>query len=128
MLKAYFVTQLCSDVIKYYLLMSLKFVHRAEQDKEIEMEAAPEVSGAGPTEESTAEGNLSFTPFRPPFFFYIMPYWVITLFLVAAAPVIDEYDLVDPVDILTPLEKSGFWDGVVSIPIYFPNFKWIMFC
>ena len=31
-----------------------------------------------------------------------------------AAPVeIDEYDLVDPVDILTPLEKSGFWDGVV---------------
>lgn len=26
---------------------------------------------------------------------------------------IDEYDLVDPVDILTPLEKSGFWDGVV---------------
>uniref|UniRef100_A0A453FSX2 VHS domain-containing protein n=1 Tax=Aegilops tauschii subsp. strangulata TaxID=200361 RepID=A0A453FSX2_AEGTS len=23
-----------------------------------------------------------------------------------------EYDLVDPVDILTPLEKSGFWDGV----------------
>ncbi|EEC71701.1 hypothetical protein OsI_04204 [Oryza sativa Indica Group] len=25
---------------------------------------------------------------------------------------IDEYDLVDPVDILTPLEKSGFWDGV----------------
>lgn len=31
-----------------------------------------------------------------------------------SAPVeIDEYDLVDPVDILTPLEKSGFWDGVV---------------
>lgn len=27
---------------------------------------------------------------------------------------IDEYDLVDPVDILTPLEKSGFWDGVVG--------------
>jgi hypothetical protein len=26
---------------------------------------------------------------------------------------IDEYDLVDPVNILTPLEKSGFWDGVV---------------
>jgi hypothetical protein len=26
---------------------------------------------------------------------------------------IDEYELVDPVDILTPLEKSGFWDGVV---------------
>lgn len=27
---------------------------------------------------------------------------------------IDEYDLVDPVDILTPLGKSSFWDGVVS--------------
>ncbi|GAB4845830.1 Protein MICROTUBULE ORGANIZATION 1, partial [Ancistrocladus abbreviatus] len=25
---------------------------------------------------------------------------------------VDEYELVDPVDILTPLEKSGFWDGV----------------
>ncbi|CAL5412185.1 unnamed protein product [Camellia sinensis] len=25
---------------------------------------------------------------------------------------IDEYELVDPVDILTPLEKTGFWDGV----------------
>jgi cytoskeleton-associated protein 5 len=34
---------------------------------------------------------------------------------VADAPQeIDEYDLMDPVDILTPLEKSGFWDGVVS--------------
>lgn len=28
---------------------------------------------------------------------------------------IDEYELVDPVDILAPLEKSGFWEGVVSI-------------
>lgn len=28
---------------------------------------------------------------------------------------IDEYELVDPVDILTPLDKSGFWDGVVSV-------------
>ncbi|XP_024927390.2 protein MOR1 isoform X3 [Ziziphus jujuba] len=25
---------------------------------------------------------------------------------------IDEYELIDPVDILTPLEKTGFWDGV----------------
>ena len=34
--------------------------------------------------------------------------------IVFLAPMeIDEYDLVDPVDILTPLEKSGFWDGVV---------------
>lgn len=30
---------------------------------------------------------------------------------------IDEYELVDPVDILTPLEKSGFWEGVVSSPL-----------
>ena len=29
---------------------------------------------------------------------------------------IDEYELVDPVDILTPLEKTGFWNGVVSAP------------
>ncbi|KAE9452481.1 hypothetical protein C3L33_15614, partial [Rhododendron williamsianum] len=27
---------------------------------------------------------------------------------------IDEYELVDPVDILTPLEKTGFWDGLVK--------------
>nr|GFD16445.1 hypothetical protein [Tanacetum cinerariifolium] len=26
----------------------------------------------------------------------------------------DEYELVDPVDILTPLEKSGFWNNVKS--------------
>jgi len=31
----------------------------------------------------------------------------------AAPQEIDEYELVDPVDILTPLEKSGFWNGVV---------------
>jgi hypothetical protein len=36
-------------------------------------------------------------------------------FLLLSAPQeIDEYELVDPVDILTPLEKSGFWEGVVS--------------
>ena len=34
---------------------------------------------------------------------------------VSAPQEIDEYELVDPVDILTPLEKSGFWDGVVSL-------------
>lgn len=38
---------------------------------------------------------------------------VVTL-LLSAHQEIDEYELVDPVDILTPLEKSGFWDGVVS--------------
>ncbi|KAL5568082.1 hypothetical protein UlMin_024657 [Ulmus minor] len=57
---------------------------RSEQDKEPEKEAVAEVTGPGPSEESTAD----------------------------APQEIDEYELVDPVDILTPLEKSGFWDGV----------------
>ncbi|KAI5348677.1 hypothetical protein L3X38_001564 [Prunus dulcis] len=57
---------------------------RSEQDKEPEREAVSEVVGPGPSEESTADAPLE----------------------------IDEYELVDPVDILTPLEKSGFWDGV----------------
>nr|KYP53049.1 Cytoskeleton-associated protein 5 [Cajanus cajan] len=57
---------------------------RSEQDKEPEPEAVSEVVGPGPSEES---GN-------------------------DAPQEIDEYELVDPVDILTPLEKSGFWDGV----------------
>ncbi|RZB65654.1 Protein MOR1 [Glycine soja] len=57
---------------------------RSEQDKEPKQEAVSEVVGPGPSEES---GN-------------------------DAPQEIDEYELVDPVDILTPLEKSGFWDGV----------------
>lgn len=57
---------------------------RAEQDKEPEPEIASEAAGPGPSEESSAD----------------------------APQEIDEYELVDPVDILTPLEKSGFWDGV----------------
>ncbi|XP_021726403.1 protein MOR1-like isoform X2 [Chenopodium quinoa] len=57
---------------------------RSEQDKEPEPEVVAEVENAGPSEESTSD----------------------------APQVIDEYELVDPVDILTPLEKSGFWDGV----------------
>lgn len=57
---------------------------RSEQDKEIEQEGISEVAGPGPAEETVASGPQE----------------------------IDEYELVDPVDILTPLEKSGFWDGV----------------
>lgn len=57
---------------------------RSEQDKEPELEATSEVAGPGPSEESAADAPVE----------------------------IDEYELVDPVDILTPLEKSGFWDGV----------------
>ncbi|CAO2842672.1 unnamed protein product [Amaranthus hypochondriacus] len=57
---------------------------RSEQDKEPEPEVVAEVTGAGPSEESTSDAPLE----------------------------IDEYELIDPVDILTPLEKSGFWDGV----------------
>ncbi|ONK78042.1 uncharacterized protein A4U43_C02F13600 [Asparagus officinalis] len=57
---------------------------RSEQDKEPEQEAVMEVAGTGASEESVND----------------------------APPEIDEYELVDPVDILTPLEKSGFWEGV----------------
>ncbi|KAH9795886.1 protein MOR1 [Citrus sinensis] len=57
---------------------------RAEQDKELGQELISEDVGPGPSEESTAD----------------------------VPPEIDEYELVDPVDILTPLEKSGFWEGV----------------
>lgn len=57
---------------------------RSEQDKEPEQETISEVVGPGPTIESSVD----------------------------APHEIDEYELVDPVDILTPLEKSGFWDGV----------------
>ncbi|KAK1368575.1 Microtubule organization protein [Heracleum sosnowskyi] len=57
---------------------------RSEQDKEPEPEAMSEVAGSGPAEEAAAD-----TPQE-----------------------IDEYELVDPVDILTPLEKTGFWAGV----------------
>ncbi|KAI3709962.1 hypothetical protein L2E82_39732 [Cichorium intybus] len=57
---------------------------RSEQDKEPEQEVAAEAGGSGPSEESTAEVPQE----------------------------IDEYELVDPVDILTPLEKSTFWNGV----------------
>lgn len=57
---------------------------RAEQDKEPEQEAVSEVVGPGASEESVSDVPQE----------------------------IDEYELVDPVDILTPLEKSGFWDGV----------------
>ncbi|XP_062089473.1 protein MOR1-like [Humulus lupulus] len=60
---------------------------RSEQDKEPEKEVVSEVVGAGPSEESTSD----------------------------APQEIDEYELVDLVDILAPLEKSGFWDGVVSL-------------
>ncbi|KAJ8545561.1 hypothetical protein K7X08_018144 [Anisodus acutangulus] len=57
---------------------------RSEQDKEPEQEAVSEAVASGPSEESAA----------------VIPQEV------------DEYDLVDPVDILTPLEKTGFWEGV----------------
>ncbi|CAL9206410.1 unnamed protein product [Musa hybrid cultivar] len=57
---------------------------RSEQDKEPEQEVVAEIVGAGASEESTSD----------------------------APQEIDEYELVDPVDILNPLDKSGFWDGV----------------
>ncbi|XP_009387376.1 protein MOR1 isoform X2 [Musa acuminata AAA Group] len=60
---------------------------RSEQDKEPEQEVVSETLGAGASEESTVD----------------------------APQEIDEYELVDPVDILTPLDKSGFWDGVKAV-------------
>ncbi|XAR66434.1 hypothetical protein NMG60_11012669 [Bertholletia excelsa] len=60
---------------------------RSEQDKEPEQETVAEVVGSGPSEDSAAD----------------------------APQEIDEYELVDPVDILTPLEKTGFWDGVKAV-------------
>lgn len=57
---------------------------RSEQEKELEEEAVPETTGASTCDEAVPDAPME----------------------------IDEYDLVDPVDILTPLEKSGFWDGV----------------
>nr|GMD91866.1 protein MOR1 isoform X1 [Ipomoea batatas] len=57
---------------------------RSEQDKVLEEDAVPETAGSGPSEELAADIPQE----------------------------IDEYELVDPVDILTPLEKSGFWEGV----------------
>ncbi|KAL3519697.1 hypothetical protein ACH5RR_017846 [Cinchona calisaya] len=57
---------------------------RSEQDKEPEHEAASEAVVSGPSEEAAAEVHQE----------------------------IDEYELVDPIDILMPLEKSGFWEGV----------------
>ncbi|KAF5193151.1 Mor1 [Thalictrum thalictroides] len=57
---------------------------RSEQDKEPEQESVPEAVGPGHSEEASTDIPQE----------------------------IDEYELVDPVDILTPLEKSGFWEGV----------------
>ncbi|KAK8936155.1 Protein MOR1 [Platanthera zijinensis] len=58
---------------------------RSEQDKEPEPGAISEIMGGiGATDESVTDVPQE----------------------------IDEYELVDPVDILIPLEKSGFWDGV----------------
>ena len=50
-----------------------------------------------------------------------MCYYLVSLsFDIESTPQkIDEYDLVDPIDILTPLEKSGFWDGVVGAFSFF---------
>ncbi|XP_020588721.1 protein MOR1 isoform X3 [Phalaenopsis equestris] len=57
---------------------------RSEQDKEPEQETITEIAGTGASDDSVAD----------------------------APQEIDEYELVDPVDILSPLDKSGFWDGV----------------
>jgi cytoskeleton-associated protein 5 len=88
---------------------------RSEQEKELEEEAVPETTGASTCDEAVPDGLFfsgSFSIVAKYAAFYI--YCESTDAIVLPAPMeIDEYDLVDPVDILTPLEKSGFWDGVV---------------
>nr|GEU44526.1 protein MOR1 isoform X1 [Tanacetum cinerariifolium] len=59
---------------------------RSEQVKEPEQQVATDATRSGPSEESAAEIPLEK----------------------------DEYELADPDDILTPLEKSGFWNKVKS--------------
>lgn len=60
---------------------------RSEQAKELEQDVVAEVIGPVSTDEATITGSLE----------------------------VDEYDLVDPVDILAPLEKSGFWEGTKAV-------------
>ncbi|KAJ7532598.1 hypothetical protein O6H91_13G011700 [Diphasiastrum complanatum] len=57
---------------------------RSEQAKEYEQEAVVEVTGSGGGDDGAS----------------------------SAPQEIDEYELVDPVDILTPLGKTSFWEGV----------------
>ncbi|CAN6462652.1 unnamed protein product [Victoria cruziana] len=57
---------------------------RSEQDNEPEQDEVASASGPHQSEDSVVDGPQE----------------------------IDEYDLVDPVDVLAPLEKSGFWEGV----------------
>ncbi|GJM92767.1 hypothetical protein PR202_ga09263 [Eleusine coracana subsp. coracana] len=83
--------EVCDAIVAKCLTGRPKTVEKAqaafllsEQEKELEEEAVPETTGANTSEEVAPDAPME----------------------------IDEYDLVDPVDILTPLEKSGFWDGV----------------
>jgi cytoskeleton-associated protein 5 len=101
--------------------MILILFTRSEQEKELEEEAVPEATGASTCDDAVPDGLLfsgallllcSFLLLTNMLTFYI--YCESTDAIVLLAPMeIDEYDLVDPVDILTPLEKCGFWDGVV---------------
>ncbi|KAG5561588.1 hypothetical protein RHGRI_004590 [Rhododendron griersonianum] len=98
---------------------------RSEQDKEPEQEAVPEVVGSGPSEESVADvGEVYSLSFKETGFGFqcllLLMYvkivasddWTGYMGCLSAPQEIDEYELVDPVDILTPLEKTGFWEGV----------------
>ncbi|GFQ07256.1 protein mor1 [Phtheirospermum japonicum] len=79
----YFITGIINWEVESRLEKMLVY-NWSEQDKEPEPEAVSETVGSGPAEESVVDVPQE----------------------------IDEYELVDPVDILTPLEKSGFWEGV----------------
>lgn len=117
---------------------------RSEQDKEPEPEVVSEAVGSSPVEETAADSmfSLSWTvvvywkvfiveayltrqsepgitimiclPTLRSWFLYDHLFLVWHICSLSVPQEIDEYELVDPVDILTPLEKSGFWEGVVS--------------
>ncbi|KAK1262104.1 Protein MOR1 [Acorus gramineus] len=79
---------------------------RSEQEKELEQEAVSEVVGTGISEEPTVDKiwihNIHF----------ILTFAEMYMALISVPQEVDEYELLDPVDILTPLDKTGFWDGV----------------
>ena len=120
-----------------WVIYIFKICFRSEQDKEPEQEVVSETLGAGASEESTVDGkgiknillllNINLAASLNKFSILINGFFVCftncaNIFHLSAPQEIDEYELVDPVDILTPLDKSGFWDGVVS------SFSYVVFC
>ncbi|KAK1306094.1 Protein MOR1 [Acorus calamus] len=79
---------------------------RSEQEKELEQEAVSEVVGTGISEEPTIDKIWTHN------IHFILTFAEMYMALISVPQEVDEYELLDPVDILTPLDKTGFWDGV----------------